>query len=110
MKPAAVIAELGALAKPGNPFFGSAAEMVAMAQLESGNRAEAGRLFAAIAKDEDLPETLRSRARQMAGLMGVDAVVDVEKLLKDEGVETASGNDGANGAAGGAAAAAGAAE
>ncbi len=106
MKPAAVIAELGPLAKPGNPYFGSAAEMVAMAHLENGNRAEAGCLFAAIAKDEDLPETLRSRSRQMAGLMGVDAVVDVEKLLKDEGVETASGNDGAAGAA----AAAGAAE
>jgi hypothetical protein len=87
MKPADVIAQLAPLAKPGSPFFGSAGEMVAMAQLEAGNRAEAGRLFAAIAKDDDLPETLRSRARQMAGLMGVDAVVDVAKLLKDEGVE-----------------------
>ena len=106
MKPAAVIAELSPLAKPGTPYFGSAAEMVAMAHLENGNRAEAGRLFAAIAKDEDLPDTLRSRARQMAGLMGVDAVVDVEKLLKDEGVETASGNAGP----GSSAAAAGAAE
>jgi hypothetical protein len=57
-----------------------------MAHVESGNRAQAGKIFAAIAKDEDQPETLRSRARQMAGLMGVDAVVDVKKLLKDEGV------------------------
>ena len=101
-KPADVIAQLGDLAKPGNPFFGSAGELVAMAHLESSNRAEAGRLFAAIAKDEDQPETLRSRARQMAGLMGVDAIVDVEKLLKDEGVATSGGN----GAAGGAGAAA----
>ena len=68
------------------PNLGSAGELVAMAHLEAGNRAEAGAMFAAIAKDEDLPETLRSRARQMAGLMGVDAVVDVKKLLKDEGV------------------------
>jgi hypothetical protein len=86
MKPADVIAQLGSLAKPGNPFLGSAGELVAMAHLEAGNRAEAGELFAEIAKDEDQPETLRSRARQMAGLLGVDAVVDVKKLLKDEGI------------------------
>jgi hypothetical protein len=97
MKPAAVIAALGPLAKPGNAWFGSAGELVAMAHLESGNRAEAGKLFAAIAKDEDQPETLRSRTRQMAGLLGVDAVIDVDKLLKDEGV-TASGASGAGGA------------
>lgn len=88
MKPADVIAQLGNLAKPGNPFFGSAGELVAMAHVEGGNRAEAGKIFAAIAKDESQPETLRSRARQMAGILGVDAVVDVEKLLKDQGVRS----------------------
>ncbi|MDZ4276400.1 MAG: tetratricopeptide repeat protein, partial [Erythrobacter sp.] len=92
MKPADVIAQLGDLAKPGNPWFGSAGELVAMAHLESGNRAEAGKLFAEIAKDEEQPETLRSRARQMAGLLGVDAIVDVDKLLKDEGVIVSEGN------------------
>ncbi len=92
MKPADVIAQLGSLAKPGSPWFGSAGELVAMAHLESGNRAEAGKLFAQIAKDEDQPETLRSRARQMAGLLGVDAIVDVEKLLKDEGVIVSEGD------------------
>ena len=90
MKPADVIAKLGPLAKPDNAFFGSAGELVAMAHLESGNRVAAGKLFADIAKDEDQPETLRSRARQMAGLLGVDAIVDVEKLLKNEGVATAA--------------------
>ncbi|WP_086619406.1 tetratricopeptide repeat protein [Erythrobacter tepidarius] len=89
MKPADVIAKLGPLAKPDNPWFGSAGELVAMAYLESGNRAEAGKLFAQIAKDEEQPDTLRSRARQMAGLLGVDAVVDVKKLLEDEGVSSA---------------------
>lgn len=92
MKPADVIARLGPLAQPDNPWFGSAAELVAMAHLEAGNKPEAGKLFAAIAKDEELPDTLRSRARQMAGLLGVDAIVDVKKLLKDEGV--ASGDEG----------------
>ncbi|MEL7189255.1 MAG: tetratricopeptide repeat protein [Pseudomonadota bacterium] len=84
--PADVIAKLAGLAQPGNAFFGSAAELTAIAHLEAGNEAEAGALFAQIAKDEELPETLRSRARQMAGLLGVDAIEDVEKLLEDEGV------------------------
>lgn len=97
MKPADVIAKLGDLGKPGNPYFGAAGELIAMAHLEAGNRAEAGRLFGAIAKDEELPGTLRSRARQMAGLLGVDAIVDVKKLLKDEGV-TSGGDDAAAGA------------
>jgi hypothetical protein len=101
MKPADVIAKLGDLAKPGNPYFGAAGELVAMAHLHAGNRAEAGKLFAGMAKDEELPETLRSRARQMAGLLGVDAIVDVKKLLEDEGVSS-----GGNGAAEGAGAAA----
>ena len=91
-KPADVIARLKPLAVPGHPLFGSAAELTAMAQLEAGNRREAGALFAAIAKDDALPETLRSRARQMAGLLGVDAIVDVTKLLKDDGVVTSEGD------------------
>lgn len=103
MKPADVIAQLGNLAKPGSAFFGSAGELAAMAHMESGDNAAAGKLFAAIAKDEDQPESLRSRARQMAGLLGVDAVVDVTKLLKDQGI-TAS--DDAGDTAGGSAAAA----
>ncbi len=93
MKPADVIAQLGDLAKPDSAYFGSAGELVAMAHLEGGNRAAAGKIFADIAKDEKQPESLRSRARQMAGLMGVDAVVDVDKLLKDQGV-TSEGDGG----------------
>ena len=89
MQPADVIAQLSGLAVPDSPFFGSAGELVAMAHLESGNQAEAGRIFAAIAKDEAQPETLRSRSRQMAGLLGVDAIDDVNKLLEDEGVDVA---------------------
>lgn len=92
MNPADVIARLEPLAKPGNSWFGSAGELVAMAHLENGDRAEAGRIFADIAKDENQPETLRSRSRQMAGLLGVDAIVDVEKLLRDEGVIESEGD------------------
>lgn len=90
--PQDVIARLSRLAVPGNAFFGSAAELTAMAHLQAGNNSEAGTLFAAIAKDEDVPETLRARSRQMAGLLGVDAIEDPEQLLEDEGV-TASDED-----------------
>ncbi len=90
-EPADVIARLKPLAVPGNPFFGSAGELTAIAHLEAGDRGKAGTLFAAIAKDDQLPETLRSRARQMAGLLGVDAVEDVDALLKAEGIDPEAG-------------------
>lgn len=98
MKPADVIAQLSPLAQAGSPWFGPAGELVAMAQIEAGNRAAAGKLFAEIAKDENQPEGLRSRARQMAGLLGVDAVVDVNQLLKDQGVGEAEGDGSATAA------------
>ncbi|MGI8942809.1 MAG: tetratricopeptide repeat protein [Qipengyuania sp.] len=86
MKPADVVARLGDLAAPGEAFFGSAGELVAMAYLDQGKRAEAGALFAEIAKDEETPESLRSRARQMASMLGVDAIEDVDALLEEQGV------------------------
>lgn len=74
--PALVIARLGPLAKPGNPWFGSAGEMVGAAYLKQGKPALAAPLFAAVAKDEGVPETIRSRAVQMASTLGVDAIED----------------------------------
>lgn len=85
MRPADVVARLKPLAVPGNAWFGSAAELVAMAYLEQGKTAEAGTLFAAIAKDDGTPETLKARARQMSGLLGVDAIEDVDALLEEQG-------------------------
>ena len=73
MKPEDVIARLKPLAEPGNPWFGSAGELTAMAYLKQGRKAEAGRLFAAIAADAQVPESMRSRAVQIAGTLGVDA-------------------------------------
>ncbi|MGH6780675.1 MAG: tetratricopeptide repeat protein, partial [Sphingomonadaceae bacterium] len=52
LKPADVVARLGPLAKAGNPWFGSAGEMVAVAYLNMNKPDQAGPLFAAIAKDE----------------------------------------------------------
>lgn len=88
MPPQQVIDRLKPLATPGNPWFGSAGELVAMAYLKQGKQNLAGPLFAAIAKDEDVPQTLRSRTRQMAGLLGYDAVIDVDETLADMRNET----------------------
>lgn len=83
MQPQAVIDRLKPLATPGNSWFASAAELVAMAYMEQGRRELAGPLFAAIAQDDQAPQSLRSRARQMAGLLGVDAIEDVEDTIAE---------------------------
>ena len=97
MDAAEVVTALKPLATPGNPYFGSAGEIVAHAYMDQGKRAEAGALFAQVAKDEQAPESVRSRARQMAGVLGVDAIVDVDAVLEEQGVERteAEGEDAA---------------
>jgi hypothetical protein len=79
LAPQAVIGRLGPVAVPGNAYFGSAGELVAAAHLRAGRRDQAGRLFGQIARDANVPATLRQRAVQMAGLLGVDAVVQNEE-------------------------------
>ena len=74
LPPQAVVDRLKGLAVAGNPWFGSAGEMVAISYLRMNKPQQAGALFAAMAKDKRLPDTLRSRATQMAGSLGVDAV------------------------------------
>lgn len=83
LQPQQVIDRLKPLATPGNPWFGSAGELVGMAYLAQNKNDLAGPLFAEIAKNEKVPETLRSRARQLAGMLGYDAVVDVDKTLAE---------------------------
>ena len=73
LKPEEVIARLKPLAEPGNPWFGSAGEMTAMALIKQGKKGEAGQLFARIARDKQVPETLRARSVQIASTLGVDA-------------------------------------
>lgn len=99
MDPQQVVDRLKPLATPGNPWFGSAAEMVAFAYLKQGKENLAGPLFVAIAKDADVPQTLRSRTRQMAGLLGYDAVDDVDQTLKQMRDESEAVGAAAQGAA-----------
>lgn len=78
LPPDQVVARLKPMAAPGNPWFGSAGELVGIAYLKQGRTDLAGPLFAAIAKDKTVPDSLRRRARQLAGLLGVDAVEDAD--------------------------------
>jgi hypothetical protein len=73
LKPEEVISRMEPLAKPGKPWFGSAGELTAMAYIKQGKTQEAGRLFAAISADKQVPDTIRSRAVQIAGTLGVEA-------------------------------------
>jgi hypothetical protein len=77
MKPDEVIARLKPLAEPGKPFFGTAGELTAMAMLAKGDKAGAGQLFARIAADRQVPESIRNRAVQVAGSLGVDASASI---------------------------------
>jgi len=73
LQPQDVVARLQPLAKPGEPWFGSAGELTALAMIKQGRKQEAGQLFAAIGRDNSVPESIRTRAVQIAGSLGVDA-------------------------------------
>ena len=84
IKPEDVIARMEPMAKAGNPWFGSAGELTAMAMLKQGRKSEAGRMFAAIAADKQVPETIRSRAVQIAGTLGVDATASLPAVARQD--------------------------
>jgi len=73
LQPQQVIARLSPLTKAGDPWFGSAGEMTALALIKQGKSKEAGQLFAAIAKDKSVPNSIRNRAIQISGSLGGDA-------------------------------------
>lgn len=74
LQPQVVIQRLGPLARPGQPWFGTAGELVAVSHLKMGRPNLAGPLFAAIGRDENVPPSIRTRAIQMAGSLGIDAI------------------------------------
>lgn len=92
MKPEDVVARLKPLAVPESAFFGSAGELVGMAYLDMGKPQEAGALFAKIGQDKNVPKSLRSRMRQLAGGLGFDAGLD-EPELEGDGEAAASASD-----------------
>jgi hypothetical protein len=95
LSPQKVIDRLKPLSKPGAPWFGSAGEMTAISYLKLGKDNLAGPIFAQIAKQEDLPESLRARAQQMAGSLGIDTVQldDKKKAASPGDAPTDAKND-----------------
>ena len=91
LEPSEVIERLTTLAAEGEPYFGSAGEILAMAHLDNGDRKRAGELFAKLSKADDVPETVKGRARQMASVLGIDAVGDVDELMDDLQAASAGG-------------------
>jgi hypothetical protein len=79
LPPQTVIDRLKPLAMAGNPWFGSAGELTAISYMKLGKDNLAGPIFAQIAKQDDLPQSIRSRAQQMAGALGIDTVQVDEK-------------------------------
>ena len=75
--PAKTIARLKPLVVPGTPWFSTAAEMTALAQLKAGNLEAAKPLLTAIVIDTNNPPGIRGRTAQLALSLGVD-----ERLLK----------------------------
>ena len=84
MKPEDVIERLKPLTEAGKPWFGSAGELTAMAMLKQGRKSEAGRLFASIAADDQVPDTIRSRAVQIAGTLGIDASASLPAAARQD--------------------------
>ena len=80
LQPQQVIDRLAPLARSGNPWFGSAGEMTALALLKANRRNEAGRMFAQVGGDPSVPESIRGRALQMAGTLGVDTSAALARI------------------------------
>jgi hypothetical protein len=93
LAPQAVVDRLKPLSTPGHAWFGSAGELTALAYLKMGKENLAGPIFAQIAKQEGVPQTLRSRAQQMAGALGIDTV----QLDEKRNAATKAGETAANG-------------
>jgi hypothetical protein len=75
LKPDEIIARLKPLAVAGNPWFGSAGELTAIAHLKAGRPIEAGTMLAALVRDPAVPQTIKLRAAQLAGTLGIDTVL-----------------------------------
>ena len=79
LAPDEVIARLSPLAVRDNPWFGSAGEMVAIAYLKKQRVQPAAKLFADIAADPKVPESIRGRAKNMSASLNARLAVPAEQ-------------------------------
>lgn len=71
-EPADVLKATAPFLEGDSPWFPIAAEMAGLAHLKAGAPDKAGALFLRLAGDRQAPESLRSRAEQMAASLGQD--------------------------------------
>lgn len=83
LPPADVVTRLKSLAVEGNPWFGTAGELTAIAQLKLGRADQAEAMFTAVAKDASTPKTIRARAERMADALGAGASTPAPAIAKD---------------------------
>jgi len=74
LTPAQTIARLRPLALPGNPWFGTAGELTALAHMRAGQPDLARPLLSALVKDESVPTSIRGRAQQLLSSIAVPAI------------------------------------
>jgi hypothetical protein len=74
LAPGEVINRMKPLAIGGAPWFGSAGELTGMAYLKLGQQQQAGNIFAAVAQDKSVPQSIRARTAQLAAGAGVEIV------------------------------------
>ena len=65
-EPAALLARLAPLARPGQPWSASARELQGLVELKAGQRETAKRTLEALANDANAPQTIRDRAGRIA--------------------------------------------
>jgi hypothetical protein len=84
LKPQVVVDRLRPLADKDSPWFGSAGELVGMAYIEMNRRDLAAKLFSEIAAGDDVPDSIRQRAVQMASVLQSDASAAPSKDKKTQ--------------------------
>jgi hypothetical protein len=76
LPPQQVVQRMRPLARPGGPWLGTAGELLGIAYLKMHRPDLAGPVFAQIGRDERVPSSIRTRAVQMAGSLGINALDD----------------------------------
>jgi hypothetical protein len=74
LRPQEVVRRLRPLAGEGSAWLGSAGEMVGIAYLKMNRPDLAGPIFVRIGRDRNVPGSIRTRAIQMAGSLGLSAL------------------------------------
>ena len=88
LQPRQIVDRLRPLAIKGQPFYGTAGELTAAAYLRMNQPQLAAKLFADLAADSDVPETIRKRAVQMTGVLNAADTNGTDKPADDKAPAT----------------------